>query len=176
MRPSTATLLVASLVLAGCSGDRSTGPNNGTASEDDYALVMFGPMGAALETTLGPQASDRPFDGRSGWARLPEELALTDEQRAEIQALREAFRTEHADELEDLRAIFQEARAAREAGATREEIRAILVQGREIAMGLHLAVFELHQAIKGVFTAEQLAWLEAHRPWPPRDLDGRRRR
>ncbi|HKS05016.1 MAG TPA: Spy/CpxP family protein refolding chaperone [Gemmatimonadaceae bacterium] len=173
-RTTYISALATALALGAC--DSATDPATSAAINDDYALVMFGMPGAALESTLGPQTDARPFDGRRGWPRLPDELALTDEQRAEIQALREAFRTEHQEDLEALRAVFVEARTAREGGATREEVRAILEGGREIAVSLRDDVFALHEAIKSVFTDEQLAWIIANRPRPPRELGDRRPR
>lgn len=135
-----------------------------SAIQDDYALQMFGETGMALEGTMGTQSTDRPFDGRTGRPPLPDSLKLTDAQKAEIEALRLAFRTEWQEELDALKAIFQEARAARAGGATHEEIRAILVTGRPIAEALRPAVFELHYQILGVLTEAQRAWLFQHRP------------
>jgi len=165
-RTLIAPALLATLALAACE-NASTDPSTATL-EDDYAIAMFGEAGSALEGTMGPQAG-RPFDGRSGHPLLPPDLALSEEQKAEIQALREAFRTEHIEALEALKAVFMEARAARQAGATRLEVREILIQGREIAQGLRPAVIELWQAIWDVLTEEQQAWLIEHRPrrFPP---------
>lgn len=165
MRRLTFGLAMATtLVLAACS-DGPTNPSD-DASEDDYALVMFGGAGASLESSLGPQGS-RPFDGRTAAMMFPPALRLTDEQRTEIQGLRAAFRTEHQADLDALRAIFEEARAAREDGATREEVHAILEEGRDIAASLQDDVEELHQAILGVLTDAQRAWLASHpRPRP----------
>lgn len=157
--------LALTVAITAC-GESPTGTS--TALEaDDYALVMFGEAGAALEGTMGAQPGDRPFDGRSGWARLPDSLRLTDEQRAEMHALREAFRLEHADELAALRAIFMEARAARRAGASRIEIRAILAEARPIVEALRPAVVELHEALWDVLTDAQKAWILAHRRMRP---------
>lgn len=166
-----AVMVAAVAALAACSNDDPASPQ--TVIDDDFALVMFGESGAALENSLGPQGG-RPFDGRTACAALPDELALTDEQKAEIAALRDAFRTEHQAELDALRAIFDEARAAREAGATRDEVRAILEDGRDIAEGLRADVQALHAAIRDVFTEEQLAWIEANRRRPPDGLGERR--
>jgi Spy/CpxP family protein refolding chaperone len=160
------TVAAAGLVLVACS-DSPTQPSE---NEDDYSLVMFGQSGSALEGTLGPQGG-RPFDGRSGAPRLPEALALSDEQRTEIEALREAFKADHQTELDAMRAIFEEARDAREGGASRDEVRAILEEGRTIGQGLREEVHALHEAILGVLTDEQREWLESHRPRPPRGLD-----
>jgi Spy/CpxP family protein refolding chaperone len=161
IRTKILPVMVATLLLGACA-DSPSAPTG--AQADDYALQMFGEAGAALEGTMGPQHPDRPFDGRSIMARLPEELALTDEQVAEIQALREAFRLEHQEEVAALRATFEAARAARAAGASREEVREILLEGREIAMALRFPVWQLHEAVRAVLTEEQRFWLDTHRP------------
>lgn len=135
---------------------------------DDYALVVFGEAGAALEGTMGPQDGPRPFDGRTGRLQLPDSLKLSTEQLAAIAALREAFRTEHEDALAALKAIFDEARAARQAGATHQEVRAILAKGRPIQEALRPDVQALHEAIRAVFTDAQRAWMSANRPAGPR--------
>jgi Spy/CpxP family protein refolding chaperone len=157
--------LALTIAVAACT-ESPTGTSSALDAED-YALVMFGEAGAALEGTMGTQPSDRPFDGRSGWARLPDSLQLSDEQRAEMHALREAFRIEHADELAALRAIFLEARAARRAGASRIEVRAILAEARPIVEALRPFVQALHEALRAVLTDEQRAWLAANRPVRP---------
>jgi hypothetical protein len=157
--------LAATLLLGACD-DATTAP---TAAEvnDDYALMMFGESGAALEGTMGTDAQH--FDGRHGHPSLPEELALTEEQKAEIQALKDAFKEAHAEEIAALKAIFEAARAARIAGASREEIRAILLTARPIALELRPDVVALWTAIWDVLTEEQQAWLIEHRPrrFPP---------
>ena len=155
----------AGLALAACSDS----PTQPSGNEDDYSLEMFGQSGAALEGTLGPQGG-RPFDGRSGAPRLPEALALTAEQQAEIAALRDAFKAAHQTEIDALHAIFEEAHDARDNGATREEVRAILEEGRTIGESLRDDVQALHEAIRDVLTDEQQAWLESHRPAAPRGM------
>lgn len=152
--------LAASLVLAACA-ESPLGP---TVSTEDYALVMFGEYGSALEGTMGAETGPRPFDGRSIRPAFPDSIALTDEQRAQMLTLRMAFRAEHQAELEALRDIFQEARLARLEGATREEVRAILVTGRPIAEALRPDVRALHEALRAVLTDAQRAWLAANRP------------
>lgn len=158
--------LAAALVLSAC--DNAPTGSQAVTADDDYALLMFGEPGSSLEGTMGTQHRDRPFDGRSGGPRLPDELRLTAEQRAEMEALRTAFRTEHAVELDAMKAIFEEARAARLAGATREEVRAILIEARPIGLTIREDVWALHLAIRAVLTPEQLAWIAAHRPQLPR--------
>jgi len=130
----------------------------------DYSILLFGDAGAAMESLMGPQGA-QPFDGRShGMQRLPEELRLSDAQKAEITALRQGFRTANADQLAALRAVMERAKAAREAGQTREELRAIRLEARPIAQSLRPAVQALHAATMAVLTDAQRAWLAENRP------------
>lgn len=151
--------LAATLVLAAC----GESPTESMAQTDDFALVMFGEQGSALEGTMGTQQG-APFDGRTQRATFPDSLRLTDEQRAQMLALRMAFRAENEAQLDSLRDIFREARLARLEGATRAEVRAILETGRPIAEALRPKVRALHEALRAVLTDAQRAWLDAHRP------------
>lgn len=164
-RTMTTALLASALVLTACD---TTPTGLEIAEADDYALVMFGEVGSALEGTMGTQPGHHPVDGRSGRPTLPPELALTDAQQAEITALREAFAAANAEPLAQLKAIFDEARAAKQTGKSREEVRAILEKSRAIAEGLRPAVQALHDAVWNVHTVEQQAWLTANRPKPSR--------
>lgn len=159
LRKLMAPALAATLLLAACDQSPTEVPE---VAADDYALLMFGEAGSALEGTMGAGPTDRPFDGSSAFHRLPERLRLSEEQIAAIRALREAFKTEHQAEIDELRAIFQSARAARDAGATREEVREILEQGRAIAMALRPDVIALHLAIWDLLTDAQRFWLRMH--------------
>ena len=108
-----------------------------------------------------------------GAARLPRELQLTEEQKAEIAALHEAFREEHADEIAELRAIEQQIRELRRSRGTRTEILALLAEAKPILDQLAAGFAELRGAIWNVYTDEQRAWIEAHkracdRRGPPR--------
>lgn len=172
LRSFLAPALAASLLLAACDQSPTGAP---AASEtDDYALVVFGEAGSALEGTMGRAPRGGPFDGSTAFHRLPADLALSAEQIAAIQALREAFRTAHADEILALRTIFEAARAAREAGATREEVHAILMEGRAAAVALRPYVHALRVAIRAELTDAQRAWLDANRrrPFAPRPMAG----
>ena len=155
--------LATTLVLGACA-DSATAPAATTTYEDDYSLVMFGEVGAALEGTLGTQPTTQPVDGRSWFGRLPDSLALTAVQRTAIGSLRAAFRQNNAPALDSLRAVFVQAREARRGGATREEVRAILVTARPIAEALRPQIVSLHLATWSVLSAAQRAWLIANRP------------
>jgi Spy/CpxP family protein refolding chaperone len=168
-----APALAATMFLGACGTATTdlTGPSADQVN-DDYALLMFGESGAALSGTMGTDAQS--FDGRHAHPSLPEELALTEEQKAAIQALKDAFKAAHAEEISALKAIFESARAARIAGASREEVHAILLTGRDIARELRPDVVALWTAIWDVLTDEQKAWLLEHRArrFPPPIAEG----
>lgn len=151
--------LAAALFVAAC----AESPTSSVSDADDYALVVFGEAGTALEGTMGEMPAGRPFDGRSARRGFPPGLELSDAQIAEMRALREAFRAEHAETLDALREIFQQARAARQAGASREEVRAILETGRPLIEELRPHVQALHEALRAVLTDAQREWLENQR-------------
>ena len=112
-----------------------------------------------------------------GAARLPEELQLTAEQKAEIAALHDAFQQSHADEIAQLRSIEQQIRELRRSNGTRQEIVALLEHARTILQGLAADFATLQQSIWTIYTAEQRAWIESHKPQicdrrgPPRLTD-----
>ena len=161
LRKFIAPALVATLVLAAC--DQASTEPAATQTDEDYALVMFGEAGSSLEGTMGSQPATRPFDGRTFRRPFPDSIA----------ALRAAFRAAHAAQIDSLKAIFEQARAAKEAGATREEIRAILATGRPLATALRVDVVDLHYAVWQVYTPAQKAWIVSHRPRrPPTPMAG----
>lgn len=112
-----------------------------------------------------------------GAARLPDELQLTAEQKAAIAALHDAFQADHADEVAALRAIEEQIKQKRRAGAPREEIHALFEQARPILEGLAADFAKLQEDIWAIYTDAQRAWIEAHKPkvcdrlGPPRLTD-----
>jgi Spy/CpxP family protein refolding chaperone len=163
-------LAVAALGLAGL-----TACSTETVAPTDLALLD------AYESDLVPDyalSSAAIVDGAGiGGARLPEELQLTAEQKADIAALHDAFQAEHADEVQQLRSIEQQIRSLRRSGGTREEIAALHAQAKTIIDGLAADFAALQQAIWAIYTPEQRAWIEAHKPQvcdrrgPPRLTD-----
>jgi Spy/CpxP family protein refolding chaperone len=150
--------LAATLALAAC----GESPTEGTTLTDDFALVMFGEQGTALEGTMGTQ-DGTPFDGRTQRPVFPDSLQLTNQQRAEMLALRMAFRADNAAQLDSLREVFRAARLARRDGGSRSEVRTMLETGRPIAEALRPKVRALHEALRAVLTDAQRAWLDAQR-------------
>jgi Spy/CpxP family protein refolding chaperone len=139
------------LGLASCSGD-SSGPSD----QDGISLVP----------DFVQSLATAPDAGGIGGAQLPDSLKLSAEQKAAIAALHEAFKVATAADVAALRAIEQEARAAKAAGKSREEIHAILARGAPILERLNAAFAALQAAIWQVYTPAQRAWIESHRPKP----------
>jgi Spy/CpxP family protein refolding chaperone len=93
----------------------------------------------------------------NGQPPTPRPCALTDAQRTEISALRAAFEESNAADIALLRSVHQRAQAARDAGASREAIVAILAEGREAVERLRAARTALHAAMQAVLTPAQQA-------------------
>lgn len=164
-----AGLVVVAVFLAAC-GRSDGGPlatDNAesvatlTARNDSLELAMAGvagaTRGAGRDTTAvrTPPVRDVEF---AQWP-LPASLALTDRQKSQIRALRQAHADAVAADLKALQAIADEARAARAAGKSAAEIEQILAKGKPIAERLATAERRLAAAIEDVFTPEQKRWL-----------------
>jgi Spy/CpxP family protein refolding chaperone len=148
-----ALLAVAVLSLSAC-GD-STAPDNSDISIDESAfgteLVLAGGYDAGLY-------QDRLANG------LPDELKLSDEQRAQIRSLVEAFVASTRADREALGAILQEARQAVREKKPRDVVQGILQKGAPIRERLKAAERKLIADIDAVLTPEQRAWVLAHKP------------
>lgn len=145
--------LGALLAFAAC--DRSDPVDPATLAGDEVVDVV-------PDYAVSPAAS---IDAAGiGAAFLPRELQLTAEQKAAIAALHEAFMKATAADVAALRAIEREAHDAKAAGKTREEIRAILARAIPIQERLQAAFAKLRADIWAVYTPEQRAWIESHKP------------
>jgi Spy/CpxP family protein refolding chaperone len=141
--------VVMAAALTACNGD-STAPSDDLVMLEDAASLAYGAM-------------DMADPGSHFLARLnnlPDPIKLSTEQRAQIRALIAAFVQATQADKEALTAIHQEARAARAAGASDAEVRAIFAQGDEIRRRLHVAEAQLHADILALLTPAQRAWLE----------------
>jgi Spy/CpxP family protein refolding chaperone len=152
MRARFVFLLGAVVAMAACDSSSSVSPATDVADVielvPDYAESEAASMDAA----------------GIGAAQLPENLRLTVEQKAAIAALHEAFKKATAADVAALRAIEQEAKEAIKAKKPREEIRAILEKAAPIRARLDAAFKKLQADIWAIYTAEQKAWIESHRP------------
>lgn len=82
--------------------------------------------------------------------------SLTDAQKTQVKTLVDAFSAAHAAQLDSLRAIMEAARAAREAGQTPEQVRAIMDQGRAINDALAPARKDFHDNVVKLLTQAQV--------------------
>jgi Spy/CpxP family protein refolding chaperone len=146
------------------------------------ALASFAALVACQDGTLAPTENSLDLetpelvpdyavspaaviDGAGiGASRLPEELKLTTEQKAQIAALHEQFMKDNAAAIAALRQLEEQLRAARRSGATRDQIRAILEKAHPILEQLAAAFKELQDAIWAVYTPAQKEWIESHKP------------
>jgi Spy/CpxP family protein refolding chaperone len=151
-----ALLLLSILAVAACSTD-STAPD----PDLDINAISNGAFGTALTTAGAYEADLYQLRLANG---LPDSLKLTDDQKAKIKALVDAYITATKADREALTAIIREAVEAIRAKKSRDEVRAILERGVPIHARLAAADAALRSAIEGVLTPEQRAWLAAHRP------------
>ena len=153
MKPTTWMMGVAIAALAACSGD-STAPVVNQTSTEGVDLVQEMDVSSAA-------AMDR---GGIGGSELPDSLKLTAEQKAKIAALHQAYKTANKADLDALKAIEAELKAARKAGKSREELATILAKAQPILTRLRAAFATLQSEIFKVYTPAQQTWIKAHAP------------
>lgn len=98
---------------------------------------------------------------------LPDSVKLSAAQKMQIQALLVAFGVANKIDLDAMGAAHQAARAARQAGKARDEVRALLEAARPAASRVRANGEALHTAITAVLTPAQRAWIAARRPTNP---------
>jgi Spy/CpxP family protein refolding chaperone len=151
-------LILAACALAAC----SSGTEPAATPVDAVTEAMLADV--VPEYALSPATA---IDAAGiGAARFPEELKLTAEQKAAIHALHEQFLAANKADIAALQKIHDDARAAIKAGKSREEVRAILERAIPIRARLDARFEALRAAIWAIYTPEQRAWLEAHKPKP----------
>ena len=142
-------MLIAATMLAAC--DSATTPES-TTPELAAVTSFSADVGSAGPREMG------------SLHRLPDDLKLTDEQEAQIRMLLDEFATDTKADRDALAALIEDAREAHRDGASRDSVMKLLAQADPIRERLAAAHEELKAAIDAVLTAEQKAWLEAHRP------------
>lgn len=149
-----ALVTLAALSLAACSND-TTVPDVADIAVDAAAF------GTALTLNGGYDAGlyqDRLING------LPDDLKLSDDQKARIRSLVEAFEASTKADREALAAILREARQAIQDKKTRNEVQEILRKGAPMRDRLAAAEKKLVADIDALLTPEQRAWVLAHKP------------
>ncbi len=99
---------------------------------------------------------------------FPDSLALSAAQSQQIVALRAAFHQQNAPAFAQLKAISDSARAAMNAGATRDQMRAIMEQAKPINESLRAGNKQVQGQVEALLSPGQLAWMKAFRPPHPR--------
>jgi Spy/CpxP family protein refolding chaperone len=145
MKKTVFTLLI-SLLAAACS--------DGVSPSPEPALDEAAVLGYSASLTSDPSSR---YLGHLH--RLPEAIALSAAQQAQIQTLLTRFAEATKADHELLATIGRQVLEAIKAGQSREEIRAILARGDAARERLRAAEAALRTAIDAVLTAEQKAWL-----------------
>lgn len=105
----------------------------------------------------GPGGPGRGRGGPPGGRCAMTADSLTDVQKGQVHALVQGFTQAHAAQLDSLRAVMEAARAARQAGKTPDEIRAIMDSGKPIVDELAPARKEFHDSVEKLLTSAQIA-------------------
>jgi hypothetical protein len=116
--------IAAALIFAACE-KAPTQANSSLAlldSVDQVVLTFNATSGLPGEPFHGPGPGSKG-DARGPGAPFPDSLKLSTAQQAQIQLLRDAFKTANAVDLAALEAIHVQAAAAMKAGKTRDEVR-----------------------------------------------------
>jgi Spy/CpxP family protein refolding chaperone len=109
---------------------------------------------AQIEAILTPE--QKAWLAANGPGRC-REFALTEAQKTQITGLIAAFNEANRADLQTIKTVFQEARAAHENGANRNEIARILSKAAPAMLRVRAAQVELASAIRAVLTPEQRA-------------------
>jgi Spy/CpxP family protein refolding chaperone len=155
-----AILVLAGGMLAGC-GKEPTGLASPTPQPG--VTPAGGAAGEVGAFGMGGMAG-RP--GAGLLRRLPPNLALTAAQKQSIAGYVKSFAEATKSDRQALVALLKQARDARQGGASKDQVKAILEQGKAIRQRIQPARQQLRQQIEGVLTAEQKAWLTANGPKP----------
>jgi Spy/CpxP family protein refolding chaperone len=115
---------------------------------------------AALKDCLEMRV-DRGDKGRHGDRRMDcfQKIGVTEEQMAQIKAIRDQFQADHQVEMQAIRELHKQLRDARKAGDA-DAAAALRAQINEKMEALKAAQDALRQQILGVLTPEQLQALE----------------
>ena len=146
--------LFAAVAFVSACDNTATAPN---VSRDAALLLQFDAQATMDSATLVPRGPAYENEGP------PDALRLTDEQKAAIKALHDAFYAAHKPQFDQLQTIRDEARAAIQAGKTREDVRAIMAKAHVIMEAMKPDFEALRAAVAAILTPEQQAWAAEHR-------------
>lgn len=147
--------------LVACSTDTTSPTATPPTGTDQVTQFEISSLGTEFTAVGGYDAELyhlRLFHG------LPDELELTSEQEAKIEALVEAYKEATKADRKALDALLREARKALKGKKSNANVTAILARAAPIAERLAEASAKLKTAIDAVLTPEQRAWLASHAP------------
>ena len=122
-------------------------------------LKFVAPLLLAAAAVAGAQRAGGPPGGRGGPGMRCAQTAdsLSDSQKAKVKALSDAFVKAHQPQMDSLRAIMEAAMAARQAGKTQDEVRAIMEQAAPINAELAPFRQQFGETVVTYLTPAQLA-------------------
>ncbi|MBI2795563.1 MAG: hypothetical protein HYX65_02530 [Gemmatimonadetes bacterium] len=147
-------------IVAACDSERAT------SSTADARLAEDLMLGVGTSTSAQQLRGGGPPDINHLLRNAPDSIKPTADQVAAIAALQAAFETASAADLTLLRQLHDSAMALRGAGASRDDVRAVLATGDAARTRLRAAQDALRDAIDAVLTDAQKAWLKANLPPP----------
>jgi Spy/CpxP family protein refolding chaperone len=112
---------------------------------------------AAIEAVLTPEQKawlDSHKPPRCDPSKFP---PLTDAQKAQMRSLEQAFQTANKADLDAVKAILDQARAAAQAGKSKAEVEAIIATAKPAMDRLNAARAALKSQIEAILTPEQKA-------------------
>jgi hypothetical protein len=115
-----------------------------------------------FHVAVGPTVSN----SLAASAVFPDSLKLTTAQSASISSLRSAFETANKADLLSLKAIYEQATAAKKAGKPAADVLALLALAKPILARMAARFETLKAAIAAVRTPAQRAWSAAHTVGP----------
>jgi Spy/CpxP family protein refolding chaperone len=112
---------------------------------------------AAIEAILTPEQKawlDAHKPARCDPSKFP---PLTDAQKAQIRSLEQAFQAANKADLDAVKAVLEQARAAAQAGKSKAEVEAIIATAKPAMDRLNAARAALKSQIQAILTPEQKA-------------------
>lgn len=152
MRTSIIAILLSAAALAACGKDTpdpaSLSPTEATVLPDVGGRPGFGPR----------------FGGLFALRRLPDDLALTSDQKTQIRALLDSWHEANQADLQKVRATMEQVRSARRQGGAAADAKSLFQDLKPIRERLRTAGAELKTQVDGVLSDQQKSWLAENTP------------
>lgn len=127
-----------------------------------FIALFVGLIGAATMFAQPGNRGEGRQQAKDKMAKALEKLDLTDQQKEQIQALKDQFMEENAAAIEQIKELSQQAREQAKSG-DREAAKATRDQIKEVRGSLKDDRQELHEQISAILTDEQKAQMKEMR-------------